>query len=235
MCAIAQTLARAHARLSVQPEKPMPLFRIEHSPWAYRADFILYGSACVALAAALLLAAPRAQAPGLAALAVAGLAGWSLIEYLLHRFVLHGLRPFSHWHAEHHRRPGALICTPTLLSASLIILLVFVPSLLLSDWWLASALTFGLLSGYLIYAVTHHALHHGPHHDSHHDSRQAGMSGSTRNTWLQRRRHWHALHHGSIHHLQRRPGHYGVTTTFWDQLLGSGTKRRSTSTGTSTR
>lgn len=190
----------------------MHLFSIEHSPSAYRADFILYGSACVALAVTLLLAAPRAQAPWLAALAVAGLAGWSLIEYLLHRFVLHGLPPFSHWHAEHHRRPGALICTPTLLSASLIILLVFVPALLLSDWWLASALTFGLLSGYLIYAVTHHALHH------------AGPPGATRSAWLQRRRHWHKLHHGSVHHLQRRPGHYGVTTAFWDQLLGSGAK-----------
>ncbi|MCU7372606.1 sterol desaturase family protein [Paucibacter sp. O1-1] len=184
----------------------MRLFNIEHSRRAYRADFALYGLSCLLLSAILLLAGPPEQSLRLLGLAVAGLAGWTLLEYVLHRFVLHGLPPFKRWHAEHHRRPRALICTPTLLSATLVVSLVFVPALLLGDWWQACALTVGLLSGYLIYALTHHALHHH------------GRSGQS---WLQRRRLWHALHHGSGHTLQHQPGHYGVTSAFWDHVFGS--------------
>ncbi|MDC6169501.1 sterol desaturase family protein [Paucibacter sp. XJ19-41] len=188
----------------------MRLFSIEHSRRAYRADFALYGLACLLLTAILLMAGPPGQGLRLLGLAVAGLSGWTLLEYVLHRFVLHGLPPFKRWHAEHHRRPRALICTPTLLSAALIAGLVFVPALLLGDWWQACALTVGLLGGYLIYALTHHALHHGP----------------TRQGWLRRRQQWHALHHGSQHVLQRRPGHYGVTSAFWDHVFGSAARLR---------
>jgi membrane protein YqaA with SNARE-associated domain len=90
----------------------MGLFTLEHSQLAYRADFVLYGSAVPLLAAFLLLAGPRAQWAQMAACVLAGLAGWSLIEYLLHRFVLHRVQPFQRWHAEHHQRPTALICAP---------------------------------------------------------------------------------------------------------------------------
>jgi len=55
------------------------------------------------------LTAPRAAALEAVGLAVLGLAAWTLIEYALHRFVLHGLQPFARWHADHHRRPSALI------------------------------------------------------------------------------------------------------------------------------
>lgn len=189
----------------------MRLFSIEHSRRSYRADFALYGLACLLLSAILLLAGPPEQGLRLLGLAVGGLVGWTLLEYVLHRFVLHGLPPFKRWHAEHHRRPRALICTPTLLSATLIAALVFAPALLLGDWWQACALTVGLLGGYLMYAVTHHALHH---------------HGRTGQAWLQRRQHWHALHHGSRHALQSQPGHYGVTSGFWDHVFGSAGRPR---------
>ena len=130
-----------------------------------------------------------------------GLAGWTVIEYLLHRFVLHGLQPFSRWHAEHHSRPTALICSPTSLSASLITVLVFLPALALAGLWPACALTFGVLTGYLAYAVTHHATHHW----------------RSEAAWLLRRKRWHALHHRA----SRPPGHYGVTSGFWDHVFGS--------------
>ncbi|OIQ73314.1 fatty acid hydroxylase superfamily protein [mine drainage metagenome] len=129
-----------------------------------------------------------------------GLGGWTAIEYVLHRFVLHGLQPFRRWHLEHHRRPAALICTPTILSATLIVVLVFLPSLLLGNLWNACALTFGLLTGYLGYAITHHAVHHW-HVD---------------NAWLKKRKRWHALHHHS-----EQAGCYGVTSSFWDLVFGS--------------
>jgi cyclopropane-fatty-acyl-phospholipid synthase len=176
------------------------LFSLEHSRAAYRADFALYGISVVVLAAVIVVGGPREQALGILASVAGGLTGWTLIEYVLHRYVLHGVRPFSRWHAEHHDRPTALICTPTVLSAALIVVLVFVPSLLLGSLWRASALTLGVLTGYLAYAVTHHATHHW----------RAGGA------WLKRRKRWHALHHH-----EGRPGFFGVTTGFWDHLFGS--------------
>ena len=178
----------------------MDLFSIEHGKTAYRADFVLYGSSVVALAAALVLSTPAARWPEATGLVAAGWAGWTAIEYLLHRFVLHGLLPFRRWHEEHHLRPTALICTPTLLSASLITVLVFLPTLAWGGAWRACALTLGVVSGYLLYAVTHHATHHW----------------RSDNAWLARRKRWHALHHHAVGR-----GGYGVTSAFWDRLLGT--------------
>ena len=178
----------------------MDLFRLEHSPSAYRADFVLYGSAVVMLAVFLLLASPHQQRLEIAALALLGLVSWTVIEYALHRFVLHGLQPFQRWHMEHHQRPTALICTPTILSGTLIALLVFLPALLLADLWSACALTLGLLTGYLIYAITHHAIHHW----------------RADSAWLKQRKRWHGIHHHSQH-----AGCYGVTSPFWDYVFGS--------------
>ena len=177
----------------------MGLFTMEHGKAAYRADFVLYGTAVVALGTFLMVAAPDGQRIVLAAFASAGLASWTAIEYALHRFVLHGLPPFRGWHAQHHARPAALICTPTILSGTLIALLVFLPALLLGDVWRACALTLGLLTGYLAYAVTHHAIHHV--------RRDGG--------WLAQRKRWHALHH---HHAEPA-GCYGVTSAFWDRVF----------------
>ncbi|MEO7955014.1 MAG: sterol desaturase family protein [Polaromonas sp.] len=179
----------------------MHLFTLEHGKLAYRADFVLYASASFALMTFLIIAAPREQRLEMMAFSLLGLTGWTLIEYLLHRFVLHGLRPFSSWHARHHQRPAALISTPTILSASLIASLVFLPALILGGLWRACALTFGMLTGYLAYSITHHASHHW----------------RARHAWLKQRKYWHALHHNP--HMQ--PGHYGVTSGFWDYVFGS--------------
>lgn len=179
----------------------MGLFSLEHSQWAYRMDFALYATASVLMASLLVAASPHDQTAKLFITAGIGLITWPLIEYGLHRFVLHGLKPFSTWHAAHHHRPHALICTPTALSAALIAFLVFMPVALLSDIWLAIALTFGLLTGYLGYAVTHHALHHW----------------RSDNAWLRQRKRCHALHHDP----SRRAGHYGVTSSLWDEVLGT--------------
>jgi len=173
---------------------------LEHSRAAYRADFLLYGIAVGMLSVFLLVAAPPHDGQKIAALVLAGLAGWSLVEYALHRFVLHGMRPFKRWHMEHHRRPTALICTPTLLSAALIALLVFLPSLFSSNLWSACALTLGLLIGYMGYAIAHHAIHHW----------------HSKNSWLKHLKRLHAMHHHTD-----KPGNYGVTSTFWDHAFGT--------------
>ena len=178
----------------------MPLFSIEHSTTAYRADFLLYGSAVPALGAWLALGAPAGMGLEMAAMVGGGVLAWSAVEYLLHRFVLHGLQPFKGWHLEHHQRPAALICAPTLLSASLIVLLVSLPALWLLGEWLGGALALGVLAGYLGYAITHHAVHHW----------------RVQSPWLKRRKYAHARHH----HLQQ-PCCYGVTSGVWDKVLGT--------------
>ena len=129
----------------------------------------------------LAMATQPAQYSALAAFAVIGSLGWTLIEYFIHRFILHGLPPFKVWHAEHHRRPTALICAPTFVSAGLIILFIFVPAWLIIGKWPATALTFGVLVGYLFYTAVHHATHHWR------------VNGD----WFKQRKRWHALHHSS--------------------------------------
>ncbi len=180
------------------------MLKLEHSRLAYRADFVLYGVAVALLAAVLLLGTPLTQRLAVAISALFGLCSWTAIEYAFHRFILHGLQPFKRWHAEHHARPMALICTPTILSATLIALLVFLPALLLGNPWRAGGLTLGVLTGYLFYGITHHATHHW----------------RASHPWLKQRKRWHALHH----HAADRPGYYGVTSSFWDHVFGSDSK-----------
>lgn len=178
----------------------MRLLELESSRTAERADFAVYGLAVLGLAVALLAGAPH-PAWALAAATVTGYLLWTVLEYGLHRFVLHGLQPFRAMHEQHHRRPGARIGTPTVVSAPLFALLVFAPAWWLADGWIASALTLGLLAGYLAYATTHHLCHHG----------------AARSAWTLRHRRWHARHHRRA----ASPGCYGVSLRLWDHAFGT--------------
>jgi sterol desaturase/sphingolipid hydroxylase (fatty acid hydroxylase superfamily) len=172
----------------------------EQSIATYRLDFALQGMAVLALSALLLLAGPQDEPLRLVAFLLLGLASWTAIEYGMHRFVFHGVQPFRRWHEEHHRRPAALIGTPALLIALGIGGLVFLPVLLLADLWTSCSLTLGVLTGYLVYGIVHHAVHHW----------------RCRNAWLRNCRRLHALHHraGST-------GNFGVTSVFWDCVFGT--------------
>lgn len=197
----------------------MGLFSLEHGKASYWADFALHGSAAAGLAVLLVWRTPRDAAWATAALLPLGLALWTLVEYLLHRFVLHGLRPFSGWHARHHQRPTALICGPTVLSATLLTVLVFLPLWLLRPLHQALGMTLGVWLGYLGYGLVHHATHHW----------------HIGNGLMRRRKRWHALHHHAAHshshshsqaHSQAHPqtpagACYGVTTRLWDHAFGS--------------
>ncbi len=176
----------------------MEFLTIEHSKAAYRADFALHGLAVLGLAGWLIGASPREVWLQLMCVALIGLLGWTAVEYVLHRFLLHGLRPFCDWHAQHHQRPKALIYAPTFLVALCFAAGVALPAWTLFDEWVAGALTLGMLCGYGIYSVTHHATHHG---------HGGGL-------WLKRRKHWHAVHHHQV-----PPACYGVTTHIWDHVF----------------
>jgi cyclopropane-fatty-acyl-phospholipid synthase len=176
----------------------MSLTSIEHGRVAYWADFGIYAVALAGSTLTVVVISPADRLPMLAALVGTGLAAWTLIEYGVHRFVLHGMEPFRAWHARHHARPAAYVSTPTPVSAGLIALLVFLPAELLGGWLPASALTLGVTAGYFAYALTHHAIHHWP----------------ARSAWMARRKRWHALHH-------RTRARYGVTGEFWDRVFRS--------------
>ena len=182
----------------------MNLLKTEHSPVAYAMDFAFYGAACLALLGSIAALAPMQTWGLLAGWALLGLLTWTVLEYALHRFVLHGLQPFSRWHSEHHRRPEALISTPTPVSASLFLGLVYLPALFALGPWPAAALTLGLLVGYLWYSTVHHAIHHW----------------TLDTAWLRQRKRWHAQHH----HVYPVSG-YGVTTRVWDNMFRAATNR----------
>ncbi len=188
----------------------MPLFSLEHSKLAYRLDLGIFGGASAGLAGFLALMGPRGKLLQIIAWAALGLASWTLIEYGLHRFVLHGLKPFTRWHAQHHRRPAARIYSPTLVSITFIVALVYAPAWLIFGPWPACALTFGIVAGDFGYAITHHAIHHW------------GAEGS----WIRGRKRWHGLHHSRRDDLHGRPGCYGVTTSFWDHVFRTAPRDR---------
>lgn len=177
------------------------LFALKHSKAAYLADFVLLYASIAGLAGFLFVTVTRESLGEFAAFALMGLGGWTLVEYVLHRFVLHGLEPFQRWHALHHQRQSDLIYAPTILTVSVITGLVLLPAWMLGDLSRACELMLGLLIGYLAYSITHHAVHH--------------WSGDS--TWLRRRKRWHSLHHRP----SQPPGRYGVTTAFWDHVFRS--------------
>lgn len=185
----------------------MGLMSIEHTATAGQADSAVYAAAALALAGALLFGAPPGHGPALLLAVLLGALGWTALEYALHRWVLHGLRPFSDWHAQHHQRPRAHLGTPTVVSAPLFGALIFAPAWALAGPWTASAMMLGLLLGYLAYSAMHLALHHPARHPG---ARRAG--------WLGAHARWHARHHGA------GPGArvcYGVTTRLWDRVFGT--------------
>jgi cyclopropane-fatty-acyl-phospholipid synthase len=183
----------------------MRIFKLEHSRLLYGADLAFYGLAVLGLSG--FLAArlePQQRAQGLALVGL-GVLMWTMLEYLLHRFLLHRVEPFRRWHLSHHQRPQALICTPTPVSALAFATLVFAPALWLFPRAQALPTCLGILLGAFVYSMVHHAMHHGP----------------ARGPWLRQRMRWHALHH--------RAGElacYGVTTSLWDRLMGTVAQQR---------
>ncbi len=175
-------------------------FPLEHGRIAYVADFVLYGLAVALMSAVLLRGAPGISRTEIGAMALAGFVGWTLVEYAMHRFVLHGLLPFRRWHALHHERPRARIGTPTTLSMLVFLVFAFLPAWMLGGPWRAGAVTLGLVAGYLAYTLVHHGTHHW----------------HGRIAWFNRRRRWHALHHHG-----EGPSCFGVTTDFWDRVFGT--------------
>lgn len=165
--------------------------------WSYRADFAVYPVLVTTSASMAMAHATRTQGEaGMAAL-LAGVLVWTLIEYALHRWVLHRLQPFKRLHDAHHASPSGLIGTPTWLSAALFMALWSVLAAA-APRAVAGGLIAGLMLGYLAYTLLHDALHH-----------RRARPGS----WLHRAKLRHARHHRAGASTD-----FGVSTGLWDRI-----------------
>lgn len=177
------------------------LFSTTPPPWAYFLDFCAYPLLIVLCAALALRGAGGREACAALGLMAAGYGLWTFAEYQLHRHVMHHVEPFREGHMAHHDAPRDLIGTPTIVSVANFFVLVYGPLIATMGLRHASALSVGLLAGYLSYVAVHHALHNWSSHGS---------------RILQRLKRHHALHH---HHAE--DCNFGVTTTVWDRLFGT--------------
>ena len=125
---------------------------------------------------------------------------WTLVEYLLHRFVYHKVAVVKELHGMHHSHPNDFVGAPIWMSiasfACLLALLTW-----LWDFEMASGITGGLMVGYVSYLLVHDAVHRW----------QLGERSWMRNYRLRHLRH----------HRHPLPGNFGVTTGFWDLVFGT--------------
>lgn len=131
---------------------------------------------------------------------VCGAILWTLVEYLLHRFVYHKVAVIRELHGMHHSRPNDFIGAP--IWVSIAGFSCFLSCLaLLWDVEIAGGATGGLIVGYVWYLLVHDAVH-----------RWQLSEGS----WMRS----HRLRH-LRHHRNPEPGNFGVTTGFWDLVFGT--------------
>jgi len=141
--------------------------------------------------------------PGLtAALAATGIVMWSLLEYVLHRFVFHATSGKKMWrfmiHGYHHEFPNdkmRLVAPPFMLITYGVIVGVLY-SIIFREHW--SQLFAGTALGYVAYDWTHYYTHHFK------PKRGIGR-------WLQR---YHLKHHFQAHDMR-----YGISNPVWDVVF----------------
>ena len=131
---------------------------------------------------------------------VCGAILWTLVEYLLHRFVYHKVAVIRELHGMHHSRPNDFIGAPIWVSiVSFSFFLSFLA--LLWDIEIACGTTSGLIVGYVLYLLIHNAVHRWQ---------------LSERSWMRSQRLRHLRHHrNSV------PGNFGVTTGFWDLVFGT--------------
>ncbi len=134
---------------------------------------------------------------------LAGAWGWTLAEYVLHRFDGHGMRGrtrFSREHLAHHADP--MYFAPTAYKVAVAVA-VAVP-LALAGWALFGgpgvAFAASFAATYAAYEVLHRRIHTHP---------PRGRYGA----WARR----HHLHH----HFNGPHDNHGVTTALWDRVFGT--------------
>jgi len=169
------------------------------SSLSYHADFficvafVIYFAVCASLA-------PWQVGAEWTAYAAVGFITWTLLEYLIHRWIYHHVPYFAKMHSAHHVEPKSPIGAPPIIGIIIIFGLFYVP-FSSSSVVLANGRTSGVLLGYCAYHLLYHAAHYWSPEPT---------------SWLYRARHYHALHHYHSEHFN-----FGITTSFWDRVFGS--------------
>lgn len=139
-----------------------------------------------------------------------GMLCWTLIEYALHRFVLHMRlqamavqRSIERLHLGHHWEPRdeAKVTVPVYGSLPIAGALLGVFRLIAGSWEVGGLLMIGSIAGYLWYEAVHFRIH----------------CSTRRWRWLR----WQRTNH-FFHHFTDQGRCFGVTTPLWDWVCGTG-------------
>lgn len=137
---------------------------------------------------------------------------WSLVEYVLHRFLFHldyylpdnrvGLTLHFLLHGIHHYLPMdkyRLVMPPALFAVLATPFWKLAHALFWWDWNVATAIYSGGIFGYICYDLTHYFLHH-----------------QDLPLWYKELKKYHLAHHFLDYELG-----FGVTSKFWDKIFGT--------------
>jgi sterol desaturase/sphingolipid hydroxylase (fatty acid hydroxylase superfamily) len=143
---------------------------------------------------------------------VAGIVIWTLAEYLIHRYVLHGRFPdgasfiqhflharFDHLHVEHHQRPWDGNHVNGTLKDTLPFSIVFVILAAMAPLHTAPVMVAGFLLAYVAEEWIHHSVHFC----------------QFRNRYFQFIRRHHMYHHGP----RGSEVGFGLSNGFWDVVM----------------
>ena len=210
---------------SIRPQRSLRIFRSDfleafsHIPWWLVLG--IWAPVAIALWAGAVWGLGLSVGHALL-LALAGAFGWTLFEYLLHRFVFHH-KPRRAWsrqlhflaHGIHHLDPWdptRLVFPP--LPGALLAGLVFLGLWAFLPLAAAMAVMGGFLAGYLTYDMTHYYTHHA----------------RPRTRWGKFVKRYHLAHHH-----QQWDRMFGVSQPLWDVVFRTGPEaglERAQGTGT---
>jgi sterol desaturase/sphingolipid hydroxylase (fatty acid hydroxylase superfamily) len=173
---------------------------------SYFADFIIYALLLFALVTFTLKGSRSDRLIWLGA-AITGAGSWTLVEYLLHRFVFHRMPLIAELHQAHHAQPRAYLTTPTWLTLLILGGLFFLPIWHLFTLNIAFGALSGLIIGWLWYGTVHHVIHHRR-------PRRLAIALKA------------AVHRHLRHHFAYGSGNFGVTTPLWDYVFGTNNSSR---------
>ena len=138
---------------------------------------------------------------------ITGFISFTLVEYLLHRFVYHMRTNTNikkniqyHMHGIHHEYPKDKdrLAMPPLLSMSITSLLLYLLHLLIGSY--SFSFLSGFTTGYALYLFMHYILH-----------RHKAPKNGFKKLWV----------YHSIHHYKDESVYFGVSTPVWDYVFGT--------------
>jgi len=135
---------------------------------------------------------------------VAGIVSWTIMEYMLHRFLGHehkGKNFFTAEHVVHHAKANYFApAYKKLLAAAIVGICIFLLMSLFCSFLHSAAFVIGLMGMYSLYEVTHFRYH--------------AAKPLVAPFIILRKHHFY-------HHFHNPKINYGVTTRFWDRVFGT--------------